>query len=361
MQTDTLTPDRETEADPLHAQLDGPDFRKKLEHQIQQLRADLAEQMMTEFDIRDAQMEELIQERDHFRAECDTLRTQLRETTPQSTIAAPITEQKRSAKLPDPDPLSDGKNPTYENWKIQIKGKLTVNADHYPTEESKMAYVFGRTTGEAQGHLEPRYDDDATNPFVTAQEMINHLAAIYMDPYKKENARFEFRRLTMKPSQPFTEFHTRFLRLAGIAEIPQEDHRHELYDKITIDLQKAVLPTMATLQTHKALADQCLLLDQGLKRIRERSDRLRKPIKQTSTITPTASPPNPVTGRSRPTYDNPARQTLSREGKCFICQQPGHLMRDCPMRGGKDNGGIKALENVEMNQNTDNEQGKGQL
>src|SRR6266516_2506008 len=62
----------------------------------------------------------------------------------------PAPTSSKSTKIPDPDQFSDGKtSPTFENWKIQIEGKLTANHDHYPTEQTKMIYLFGRTTGDA--------------------------------------------------------------------------------------------------------------------------------------------------------------------------------------------------------------------
>ena len=86
-----------------------------------------------------------------------------------------------------------------------------------------MIYLFNRTTGDAQGHLQPRFGDDVEDPFQSAKEIIQHLSSIYLDPFKVQNARQEYRRLNMKPSQAFTEFLTKFLHLAGQAKIPTED------------------------------------------------------------------------------------------------------------------------------------------
>lgn len=47
-----------------------------------------------------------------------------------------------------------------------------------------MFYLFGRTTGDAQRHLQPRYNDDSQTRFVSAKEMIQHLASIYVNPNK---------------------------------------------------------------------------------------------------------------------------------------------------------------------------------
>ena len=79
---------------------------------------------------------------------------------------------KYSKKQPDPPPLSNGVDPTFESWKLQIQGKFRVNADHFEDEEARMLYLFNRTTGDAQKHLRPRYDDESPIRFATAKEMI---------------------------------------------------------------------------------------------------------------------------------------------------------------------------------------------
>ena len=89
-----------------------------------------------------------------------------------------ITKQLKSVKLPDPQPLSDGIDPTFENWRIQVRGKLRVNHDHFLSEEAKMLYVFGRTTGDAQRHLQAKFEDDSPVRLTSVSEMLQHLAAI---------------------------------------------------------------------------------------------------------------------------------------------------------------------------------------
>jgi len=113
---------------------------------------------------------------------------------------------KYSKKFPDPDPLSDGADPTFESWKLQMQGKFRVNADHFEDEEAKMLYLFNRTSGNAQKHLQPRYDDKSQVRFTCVREMIEHLEAIYVNPNKVRDAQFDYNRLTMKTSQTFVDF-----------------------------------------------------------------------------------------------------------------------------------------------------------
>jgi hypothetical protein len=71
-----------------------------------------------------------------------------------------------------------------------------------------MLYVFNRTAGDAQKHLQPRYENESPVRFTSAQEMIQHLATRYINPNKVRDARYDYNRLTMKAGQTFVEFQT---------------------------------------------------------------------------------------------------------------------------------------------------------
>ena len=260
----------------------------------------------------------------------------------------------KSAKIPDPPLLTDGKDPTFESWRLQIRGKLRVNADHFLTEEARMTYIFNRTGGDAQQHLNPRYDEESAEPFLSGKEMIDYLASIMEDPYKVQNARLDYKGLMMKSTETFADFHTRFLHLAGQGKIPKEDLRPDLFDKLTIELQRTVLPVYSMLTTAKTLADECLSLDQGLRRLKARSDRAKARIGvPTTKSTPMTISRNATTVVGQPVMREPTprpnlpaytrlssenpRSSDARQGTpadpivtCFNCHKVGHYSSSCP-------------------------------
>ena len=269
----------------------------------------------------------------------------------ESRASTPASGPGKNTKLPDPPPLTDGKDPTFESWRVQTQDKLRVNADHFQSMEAMKAYVFNRTSGDAQNHLLPRYEDGSTDPFLTSQSMIDFLATIYEDPYKVQNARLEYKSLSMKSTETFSDFHTRFLQLAGRAKIPSDDLRPDLFDKLTLELQKTVLPVYTTLPTEKALADQCVALDNGLRRIRARSDRAKARIAASSlgALPMKPSSVSAIPGRITPRESTPGRyireatpdrsiRPQTKDTKplatdqvtCYSCGRKGHYAPDCP-------------------------------
>lgn len=162
--------------------------------------------------------------------------------TRQLRQSPPTDRPHRSAKISDPPVLTDGVNPIFDNWKIQLQDKLKVNMDYFLTEEARKAYVFACTGGDAQTHLQPCYSEELVDPFLLAKDMIDYLASIYEDLYKVQNARYDYKGLRMRTTKKFTEFQTMFLQLAGQARISPDDLMPDLFDKLTLELCRTILP-----------------------------------------------------------------------------------------------------------------------
>ena len=107
---------------------------------------------------------------------------------PIPSIEGSLDKRSRSSKVPDLPKLSDNLEPTYKHWRIQILGKLEVNADHFETEKACMYYVFNSTSRDAQKYLYLRYETDSEDLFLTAMEMISYLGTIFINPYQVQDA-----------------------------------------------------------------------------------------------------------------------------------------------------------------------------
>lgn len=67
----------------------------------------------------------------------------------------------KSAKIPDPPMLTDGKEPQFEDWLLLMRQKLATNHDHFDAPELCMAYVASCCDGKAQRHIIPHLCEDA--------------------------------------------------------------------------------------------------------------------------------------------------------------------------------------------------------
>ncbi len=105
-------------------------------------------------------------------------------------------ERSRVQKIPDPPLFSDGKEPTWEDWHGKVKDKLSINADSFPNEQSKLGYVFSRLAGLAARATRAQRNSDSINLYKTAKEVLKELADIFDNPNKEENIRREYEELT---------------------------------------------------------------------------------------------------------------------------------------------------------------------
>ena len=61
----------------------------------------------------------------------------------------------KSAKIPDPPLLTDGKEPRFEDWLLLMTQKLEANHDHYDSPQLCCAYVASHCDGKACKHIMP--------------------------------------------------------------------------------------------------------------------------------------------------------------------------------------------------------------
>jgi cell division protein FtsL len=96
--------------------------------------------------------------------------------------AIPVDRPSKSTKLlPKGAKLSDGIDPTFDSWLIDMRHSLSTNKDHYDTSETRMALVKRMCEGRAARHLLPRMREDSPNPFFDVEDMFDHLKTLFQD------------------------------------------------------------------------------------------------------------------------------------------------------------------------------------
>jgi regulator of replication initiation timing len=306
------------------------------------------------------ELDQLQLEKQHLERELlDALRQQRQETPDRQEASRAI---KRSAKMNDPKPLTgdfDKMGLSFETWLIKIKAKMRANRDHFATEDDRITHVASLIEGDAADLIAPRLDPSSFRYYKDVDEFYSHLTTLYGDVNKKRNARAEYRRLYMKKDQSFQEFYARFLRLIVDAETPEDDLKEDLNEKLQLELQAAVSTYFNddNIDT-ETFAHWCTTIDQQNKQRQTKIARFSNnktkttpafasnptPSKTTSTakytpVTTTTMPrlydsnSRDTTPRfTRPIYNEPEKQELSKQGRCFICKELGHIANACSHR-----------------------------
>ena len=258
----------------------------------------------------------------------------------------PVEAPRRSATRLDPPLLSDGKDPTFASWSILLRAKLEENDDHFPSENSKLTYIYGCTTGAAQAHLEPRFEYGARNPFKTVDQVMAHLAALCQNPLRQAIAQDQYYDLRQGRTEHFSEFLRKFQHLAGVGDISENNWRQDLYRKLNVLYQENLVSTLPMHDTFEKLVTQCQHLEHVLlpllaRKAAERANRRVSPTRRPARTPAAPSAPTPTSSAlvlARPSsVPFPLRTATSREPTpgpsvitCYNCGKEGHKAIACP-------------------------------
>ena len=176
--------------------------------------------------------------------------------------------------------------------------------------------------------------DDVLNPYVNSKDMLDHLKLIYNDPNRVTTAKLQFRQLYMKTSDKFHDFLSEFLYLAAEAGVAEYNWKYELYTKLTTKLQE---PCISASYQDGPFQDFSNAVSQTASRLevihhRNQKNRVFTPNKDTSKGVnrsgTTVKKKSTASRSSSPTASQTSgvgRDRLMKEGKCFHCQEHGHL------------------------------------
>ncbi|MCJ1470207.1 hypothetical protein MMC07_008852, partial [Pseudocyphellaria aurata] len=161
-----------------------------------------------------------------------------------------------SSKLSNPDRLDDGKNPECNHWYIQMLRKLSANADHYPTEASKLHYVQSRLTGYAMSHVIEKLWPDSAKPINTCNEILEVLSRVFKDSNCKTRMGNKFRSLSMR-NQTFEHFWAEFQRLSAPLDHSKPTLIKELCHKLSSQMKEVMIYGFTALTSLHEYAAQC--------------------------------------------------------------------------------------------------------
>jgi len=248
-----------------------------------------------------------------------------RETTPSSEGLSPAVRRKA---LDHPKRLNDGTEPTFDFWKTAMNHKMEKDANDFPLQEDKAAYIISRCEGKAAKQLEPhlRKKTYAKDP----DGLMDFLEGLFHDPLQREKAEEDFLKLYMRKDQTFQTFYAKFVQLSAEAEIEDSRLKRELCKRINDDLKKAVAresvdPTV-TYQDIKKTLERVAYVNEAIQ-IRQNT----KTQKKVDGHQRSASPPQKKKDQDVAPPKNERLEKLSKEGKCFNCEATGHRFFECPL------------------------------
>ena len=298
------------------------------------------EEAESQYDDMAEELKEAKRKQEHAERLLEVVLRQVRAESP--------TAAKRSTKLPDPPVFTDGKEITIDHWSQKMRAKLAANADHYPTEELKMAYLASRVEGTANLHLAPRLRYTAANKFQTAEEMLEALERVFGDPHRRQTAMASFRKL-YQGTKDFNTFWSEFQRLAAELEIIAPDYLlEEFRERVSTELKKAMVTV--DIPNVYELAKRCQEWDRRIQQNKTAEARVSK-FRPAAAVTPAGpatgtverlaadvrSATSPVRFPATPMQreQTPERGRLIEERRCFRCKRLGHLASVYPDRAPK--------------------------
>lgn len=135
-------------------------------------------------------------------------------------------------KLPDPPIFTDGKDPSIDDWLGQMRRKLRIDEDRYPSDEDQIAYIYARVGGLAAKHLKLYSRVGAEKPCANACEAFDAMEFLFGDPHRNSKTLSEFKKLRYVYPK-FKSFWTEFQRLAADSDYSKDKLIDELKKKLS--------------------------------------------------------------------------------------------------------------------------------
>jgi cell division septation protein DedD len=278
------------------------------------------------------------------------------DSAPRPTALAPSIHSGSShlsEKIPNPNEF-DGSRNDLRRFTQQIYGKMTANADRFPTAIARLTYVAGRLTGKAYELILPKTRFGVPE-FLDYPEMLAYLENAFGDPDRVQNAQNKLYQLKQK-NLDFSTFFSEFQRLALEGEMPEDALAPLLFQGISRELQDMLLHSPTPSRKYRDYADHLQALDNRFRQHQQQVSRnrivtsVKTPTnyataaapRQSTTASPDPSkrdwraqrPVSPVAAGGDPMDLSSQRRFApggrKERGECFRCGSKNHRVAVCP-------------------------------
>lgn len=249
----------------------------------------------------------------------------------------------KSTKIPDPSIFSGDKREFFI-WKEAILLKLNANSDHFPTQQSKMAFIFSRLSPSSQAHLQG-WVENGIILFPSAELMMKTLGIIFDDPNRKRDSVARLHS-NMQRNRPFSSWIAEMRRDAAIAGYNNDSYRLKdlILMNMSLELKQALI--------YEREIDS-LDLDETVSRLQDIDNRQRAFASAAARTNPrqnrytqwtpaSSNQTQPLPGdpmdlsatisKRRGPLSQEEKDRRRQQGLCLYCADSGHQIRYCPQK-----------------------------
>ena len=248
-------------------------------------------------------------------------------------------EHRLSAKQPDPD-IYYGDKEKLEPWIAQVRLKLTVNRDRYPTEPERAAYAISRLGGDALAQVVPFIGEGTDlDDLPTLDFIVSILRRAYGVADRHAEAVRRLRRLKQK-NREFIAYYAEFERYMADCDYSDQGKTDCLLFGLNRELLNALSMQPNIPNNFMELVQLLTNIDSAqryLGEIRATSQPWRVQSPLPAPRTPVAHVPRAANAPTGDPMDLDAARQTERErrrtfGLCFYCGESNHTARYCPRK-----------------------------
>ncbi len=234
-------------------------------------------------------------------------------------------------KLSNPPIFIETGDSTWETWNIKIADKLDANANHYPTEKIRIAYVVFRLEGDADQQTYAKRRVDAFSSYQSLSELLKHLKEIYEDQDLTRKCRRKYVALKQL-NKPFSSFYSEFTRIFSFLNYDDVILMNDIQDKINNRLQDALSVCLIEFSS----LDKLKTFLQGVNNKQRANYQLRGEQRTVKSVAapekrfvPSSTSASAASYVRLATFSTPEPERPRMSIICFNCKVPGHLSKDC--------------------------------